>query len=202
MTRAFSSNTQNNMMTPNPKDPLFIQLRIQSNDVSIYPQIVKSINDNLSSKKYNGSLNPFQARMKAINQKVILIVDGPPNWATLSPDLASSCNIIAGTSYMSNYEADLLLRMAINPPLVDNSNEEKAKTTNTKNEILVLSKCDSANPDTRNMIANYGAQIICMQFHKNDNGLAEYERLFNQYSAGIGPLSYMVNNIRYDGTNR
>lgn len=59
-----------------------------------------------------------------------------------------------------------------------------------------------ANPDIYPIIQNYGYQIVQMQYYSPDSFLLVYETLFNNYSAGLVPVTYCMSFARLYGNAR
>jgi hypothetical protein len=59
---------------PNPNDPIFLNLRIFSNDITIYNDLSKIIQYNISNRLYSNTVDP-NTMLSEIMGKIIIIVD-------------------------------------------------------------------------------------------------------------------------------
>jgi len=189
--------------SPNNADPLFINLRIKSNNNDIYKTVASSIHYALNGKLYEGTVTkntPIQELMG----KVILSIDKTINYnyknyttcdtsnstnnAVVCYDLKSFINIESGGENMNlNRYANLSNQTTLNLKIMDNN-----KNTNVSSMNLILPDIlpeNAPNPDIKNYIINYGCQIVPFKFYKKDYGLHQYELLFNDNKGGIIPLN-------------
>lgn len=60
---------------PNPKDPLFINLRIRSSDTAIYPGVQSSMSKHFGSALYTNFIDPTTIRLENLAGRVILVLD-------------------------------------------------------------------------------------------------------------------------------
>jgi len=200
MGSAFSSSSNAGFMTPNPRDPLFIQLRIQSDlnaNTGIFNAVVDSVKKTLKPNLYTNtdknttsSLDPIKVSAADIKGKIILIIDGPSGWVKESPSLAGLCNIVANSSKLYSYTTDTLSLMTISPPIVDQTNTMK---TNVDVFKLAMPPCDKTNPSKSTFMRNYGTQILAYQMNQTaDESLIGYEEMFSKHNAGVMPMAFAV----------
>ena len=196
MSNAFTDNA------PNPKDPLFIHLRIKSNLPSAFSAVSDTIQGSLGPKMYvdeNGKAIPvdLDTQLELLQGKVIIIVDqssspGYEKYGTCGKTDPSTCtalsnyiNANSGTQNFRIYREDELLFQSINPPEPD-----------VYLMRLVLPNIgyfnNVSNSDSLYLIKNYGAQLVAQAFYENNRNLTIYEELFKQYHTAFIPLKDAV----------
>jgi hypothetical protein len=179
---------------PNPKDPLFVQLRIRTNLPDGYSNIASIIKSTLADRLYKGVVTP-DTQMTDILGKIILIVDNTssPNYQNTSCGSSTDCvnlsdlvNIDSGTSIVRIYSEKDLSLQAYNPP----------DPFVYMMRIVLPSRTlysGISNSNFLYLMKNYGAQIIAQAFYINDNRLSAYEEMFKNYKSAIVPISYIMN---------
>jgi hypothetical protein len=193
-----------NSPSPNKDDPLFIQIRIKSKDDNVYRQVAKSIQNSLSSRLFKGQITKT-TKLSDIMGKVILVMDRTINYNykknTDCPnpndktcyDLTKYINIESGSEFLRTSNFTSLLNKGVTPPIINDNN----LTTDVQYIQIAspdITSNNMKNPDPRNLIQNYGCQILLYRFYDNnsDDGLVAYENLFNDNLYGIVPLSTML----------
>lgn len=189
--------------SPNGGDPLFINLRIKSNNTDVYHAVASSVDYVLKSKLFinsDGSRKVTQnTRMSQLLGKVVLLVD-----KTIDRDYKSHCacakdkqtcydltkyiNIESGGEDMNlNRYTDIL---AQNPVPI------KIKNDNLRTDIQNMNMAfpnvlpeNASNPEISTFITNYGIEIVPFKFYQKDDGLLQYETFFNDNNAGLIPLA-------------
>jgi hypothetical protein len=200
---------------PNKSDPLFINMRIKSNDVSIYPIVAASVDYHLNSLLYKGII-ANDMPLSTFNDKIVLIVD-----KTINPEYASLCdcansssnpcydlrnyiNLETGSETLLQQPYTQLLNQCWNTPIINNNNI----TTNiTKMRITVpdsvtqysTSPYIKQNPDFIPFIRQQGCQLIPLRFYLLDSSspsLASYEDFFNKNKSAFVPLAIALRAIQ------
>jgi hypothetical protein len=196
----FSSN-----ISPNSNDPLFINLRIKSNNHDVYSAVAKSVHFAISNKLYPKPVTqntPIESLMGNIVLSVDKTIDyNYKNFTSCKKntptcyDLTKFINIESGSSNMAlNRYKNILSQNNISLQIQnDNLYTNIKKLTNYINLVLpdVLPE-NAANPDIEDFIMNYACQIVPFKFYQLDNGLNKYETFFNDNNAGIVPLSAAI----------
>jgi len=130
---------------PNKSDPLFIQLRVKSNDPAIFPAIAMSVDAALATRLYDETITP-STLLSDVMGKVVLIIDtsSSPGWkkydicntASPSPTGTISGNVKVSTKLNANSIANAYIKQASlttsTPNSVDNllaANEESILVT-------------------------------------------------------------------------
>jgi len=201
LSNAFSS------ISPNPKDPLFIHLHINTYLEDGYQKIAKAIAGALgnSGRLYQGSDGKakqvsMDTQITDMAGKIVIIIDGTTsqgfqNYKTCSYgdntcyDLKDFANMISGQGTLRLYTEDQLTRQSINPP--DPSVYLMRIVTPTTGFFY-----GTVNPDIMQLIPNYGAQIIAEAFYYNDSKLRNYEEFFRKYKSAFVPLSVAVEYVK------
>jgi len=204
---AIMSNAFSSMYCGNPKDPLFIQLRIKSNDKNnIYKSVASSIDAIFgnSGKLHVDSKNnpiPVNANTTLADLKghVIFIID-----KSINPDYASYAHCYSGNCYdltkYINMESGgntfrlmtygSVLTQQMSPPVI----MDDFVTTNATNVSLAVPDpvLNVKNPLVFDYIVNYGIQNIAYQFWNKDKNLVIYESVFNEYKTSFVPFAYAI----------
>jgi hypothetical protein len=200
ITNAFSDTS------PNPKDPLFIHLRIKTYDSSAYTQIAKIIKTTLGPKLYtqkkgvNDEAIPvnLDSQLTSMLEKIIIIVDetsspGYKNYATCVPkdvecySLSNVVNMTSNSQATRIYNENSLTFQPINPPdpdvylfrIVFPNLGYFNNTTNSSSSYL---------------IKNYGVQVVAQAFYVNDTNLINYEGIFKDKKSAFVRMAGLLNN--------
>lgn len=163
---------------PNPKDPLFIHLRIKSNHLDIYKDISTILTTRLDSKmlpniySYEfGGRNLGAIPLKELLGKVIIIVDKSNPMFEKTP-LDEFVNIASNSVFLRNLTYSNVVYSNDMTDLINN---------NKKNMCICkpdLSK--TASNYGVSAVMQYGVQFPLMCFQINDTNLQTYNELFNQ----------------------
>lgn len=186
--------------SPNRTDPLFINMRIKSNDSAIYSAVAKSIDAKLKSITYSGKVSrdtPF----KDLMNKAVISVDKTirRDYADFAKcdetdvscyDLSNYVNIESGSEDMNMFHYTDLLSQTANPSLIK---DDDTRTT-VKTMIMAVPDVVSSrsNPKIDDFILKHGSQLVAYRFHILDDNLLRYEMLFDNLSAGCVPLSSAI----------
>jgi hypothetical protein len=196
--------------SPNPNDPLFIQIRVKSKNPKVYNLIGMAVSNYLSNKLYSGKVNG-DTILSQLMGKVVLIID-----TTLSPDynknelypkcfsdtekvftkedscfnLSQFVNIESGTSNLRRYTYKSLLDQATTPPVLLDS--EHPVTDVSLFRVVCPDDNDYRNPMFIDFLKNYGVQFISMRFYVLDAELKMYEKFFYENMTSFVPLSTTI----------
>ena len=188
-----------NEPSPNSNDPLFIQLRIKSNNTAIYKMVAKSIKDSIDIRLYDKPLTS-KTKYSDIKGKVVMVIDKTirydyTNYAkcdvsnNMCVDLRTVTNIESGSEFlrMSTYN-DLLNKMTT-PPIIKDNN----KNTNVKYMQLLVPPIDNMNlknpVDIGPFIRNYGCQFVTYRYYIPGDEFDSYEEFFKENGYGVVPMS-------------
>jgi len=175
--------------SPNPKDPLFIHLRIKTLDPNAYTKIAKLIKSGLGKKMLkdsNGNAVPLtlDTQLTSLQGKLAVIVDrhsspGYQNYSTCSPDqtecfsLAKQVNMESNSQSIRTYYQRDLTFQPINPP--------DPSVYLFRIVLPDLGFFNSAkNSDATYLTKNYGVQAVAQAFYTKDSNLRIYEDMFKQ----------------------
>jgi Phosphatidylinositol-specific phospholipase C, Y domain len=163
---------------PNPKDPLFIHLRIKSNHLSIYNDISTILTTRLDSKmlpnifSYEfGGKNLGAVPLVELLGKVIVIVD-KSNPLFEKTSLDEFVNIASNSVFLRNLTYSNVVY----------SNDMTDLINNNKKNMCICKPDLSKTASNYNVssVMQYGVQFPLMCFQINDNNLQIYNALFNE----------------------
>lgn len=184
--------------SPNSKDPLFINLRIKSNNNDVYHAVAASVDFALRKRLYPKTVTKKTSMAELMGQ-IVLIIDKTINYdytkyTSCSQgdqtcfDLTKYTNLQSGsTDMLFNRYTNILNQKRIGIYIQDDNLKTNVSLMN-----LVLPDVlpeNAPNPKIEQFITNYGCQIVPFKFYKQDHELKTYEELFNDNNAGIIPLS-------------
>ena len=195
ITNAFSETS------PNNGDPVFINLRIKTNDSAAYKKIAKIVSEQLSDKLYHNKITG-ETKMSELMGKAVLLVDKTMRndyrkYSKCADETDTSCydlydyvNLESGSELMFKYHYTDLMELAGNPAQIK---DDGIHTTSTTSKLVVpdITPNDS-NPDVSTMVLKYGSQIILPQYQITDKSLEKYERSFNALNGGVVPLAVAI----------
>lgn len=198
---AIVSNAFSSQNTPNNKDPLFINLRIKSNNKKVYKAVASSIDYTIKNDLYKGIITK-NTLMKDLMGKVVLCIDKTVNYSykdytncdkndKACYDLKKYTNIESGSENMNLYRYNSLLNQKNTSLMIKDNN----LNTNVQNMKLVLPDImpeNGPNPVIQQFIMNHGCQIVPFKFYQKDEGLYKYEEFFNDTKGGIVPMSVAI----------
>jgi hypothetical protein len=177
-----------NEHSPNPNDPIFIQIRILS-DFSSAESIVAETNSttftvNLYSDPTTGHAIPIDLniQMNKLQSKVVIVTDQSEATST---SLSKYTNLFTDTTNVRRYTENQLTYQPINPP-----NPEPFLFQIVLPNLGYFFGVN--NPDALYLIQNYGTQVIAQAFYSSDLNLENYEALFDQYKSAFVRISDIV----------
>ena len=201
ITNAFSATS------PNKTDPLFINMRIKSNDTSVYKAVANTIYNTLLPKLHSGKITD-ETKMGDIMGQIVLIMDRTvaPNYAKYCAcqdenceDLTNYINMESGTSvlYQTRY-SELLNQSSIQ---INMLLDICSICTDIRHMRVVLPDIDYksiSNPNIDKLITDYGAQIVPYRLYSKDGGLTKYEALFDyqKHRSAFVPLANAISYIQ------
>jgi hypothetical protein len=152
-------------IAPNPEDPLFLHLRIKSNNIKMLSELnrmLSGINTAYSGQVLNTT------KLSELMGKTIIIVHNKNN---LYIDQGFAHNMISGTSSFNMYDYDNIRTM---------SRIELAEMKKRNKMTILLPSRTSSDPDNIDFakVINMKCNIIAMRYQKNDQQLANYNSIF------------------------
>jgi len=197
------SNAFTSDVCPNSADPLFINLRIKSDDPTVYKEVAKVVEMDLKPKLKIGQVGK-ETKLSDIMGKIVLMVDKTINYdykklAVCQPndknciDLTPYVALESGSEdlFLVKYE-DIVKQYGVSIQ-IKNDNMH----TNIQNMLFILPDYDTMtenNPNIYELIKEYGTQIVPYSFYHSDSELDEYEKFFDYHKTAFVPLS---NAIKY-----
>lgn len=153
-------------VAPNSGDPLFLHLRIKSNNVKMLSALNKMISG--IPTIYNGQVMPNQ-KLSDLMGKTIIIVN-KSNKLYVDQNLAY--NMVSGDNQFSLYEYNSIRTM---------STVELAELKKP-NKLSMMVPDGSANPDNIDFakVINMNCNMIAMRYQKNDQQLTNYNAIFSE----------------------
>jgi hypothetical protein len=201
---------------PNPKDPLFIQMRFKTELWDMYKNVPAIIQNCIGNALYKKSINQNTNTRPPLSDfagKITLILDvvnSSPTLKTYTEDKTDASTkfnnyfaIHTSTDYSGVYSItnSLLLQAQTSPPTIqkdgiyvqyNNKNGNMNQLQESFPDISTSSKI--ANPeDPTRFIRDYGINIIPYRFYMDDKGLSNYEELFsNNGNVAFIPMSTLI----------
>jgi hypothetical protein len=187
---------------PNPKDPLFIHLRIKSDNPTIYTKILRIFDNPIGTNTYSVYKNQINGNtnLNDLKEQIIIAMDRSIKPNDNIGDLANYISVFTGGSTWSIDRYSEIKNQKTSPPKPN----DDFKTTDAIQLKLALPDVDknSSNPDTPyDFIKNYGIQTIACRFYKNDIFNDLYEDIFAEYQSAFVPLGYLLTFIKNQKEN-
>lgn len=170
---AFASGT-----APNPKDPILINLRIQSNNQAMYSNLASMFKSYdsimlgpLFSYENNGQ-NLGALPLLAFMGKVILIVDKSNTAFLENNEFLEYVNLTSNSLFMRGYDYN---------GVVNNPDVNELTQYNETGMTLVIPDNGSSPPNPNGILCRAsGCQMVAMRFQNTDSYLSEDASFFNQ----------------------
>jgi hypothetical protein len=193
---------------PNPKDPLFVHLRISSRNDALYKNIGTLLNADtqIGSYVHKGRVND-ETRLSALLGKLIIIINDDNISCSRSKDKVKlgdcsdqiyksigSANITSNHSIFSDNVIRLteyqdILKQTYKVPSI---NREDMTTNLETDQIQFVAPYTTSNPVIKPLICDHGIQIIGNQLRINDNNLVLYEKVFDAHKSAFVPLAQLI----------
>jgi hypothetical protein len=191
---------------PNKLDPLFIHLRIKSDNTDIYGTIADILYDStnvLKDKQINGDTTLSDLYDNNGNGKIVILMDRSirpddviSNESTKGNSLPTYINAFTGMSSWSIDTYSEIKNQKTTPPKITNNDKNETNVTNLRITLPDLEK-NSANPTSPfNFIEKHGIQTIACRFYKHDIFLDLYEDLFAEHQSAFVPLAKAIKYIK------
>jgi len=205
------SNAFTTLGCPNSTDPLFVNLRINSNDPSVYKEVAKVVSVTIKSKLYLQSAVRKETKLSELMGKIVLMLDRTIidlndfiKFATCGKneknciDLRDSIRMLTGGDelYIVN-ESEIVNQYPVPIHIMDDNINTNISVMRFINPDYDTTSED--NPNIFELIKNFGAQIVPYSFYHPDQNLTDYESFFDDNKTAFVPLS---NAIRYIEKNR
>jgi hypothetical protein len=187
---------------PNPGDPIFVQLHLNTYLQSGYSAIAQTIYATCSDKLYQGTVTP-STQLNDLMGKIVIIVDLATSPAYLSYQgctgetgcLANLVNMESGSSDVRTYTQNQLTGQSITPIYVNSPTIYLMRIVLPDPGFF----WGVQNSDAMYLIQNYGVQVVAQAFYVNDNKLAVYESFFRNFQSAFVPLGAATAYIQQQG---
>lgn len=182
---------------PNKSDPLFIHLRIKSDNTAIYGIIAKILEDILGDKVLKDTIITGDTTLSQIYGKIVILMD-----RSIRPDHDIDDKLspyISAFTGISSWEIDTYSEIKNQKTTPPKLNDDGSNTTTVTNLRIALPDIDpnSANPTSPfNFIEKHGIQTVACRFYKNDIFLDLYEDLFAEHQSAFVPLANALKYIK------
>lgn len=190
---------------PNAGDPVFINLRIKSQNTDIYAlttvMIDKTVGTDGGSKLYKGRID----NLKSIDElmgKFVIIIDKTANadWANYPNCDSDTQNCHKLKPYVNMESGTDNLRLSTYNKILDSETaiphifDDELYTDVAKFQHVTPSdyNTNTANPAHSTFVLNYGTQIVAYPFYNDDKNLKIYIKAFNDNGAAMVPISTMI----------
>jgi hypothetical protein len=151
-------------ISPNPKDPLFIHLRIKSGNIKMFSALNKMLNK--LQNLYKGDVSPSTV-ISTIMGKIVIIVS-QDNKAYLT---SGAYNMVSGTPpfYLYKYES------------IQNLSSAEIKEMHKPKTMSIVIPSAGSNPPNidLNKIIKLQCSMVAMRYQLNDPQLTNYNAIFN-----------------------
>ena len=200
--------------SPNPQDPIFIHLRIQTpmpdqnitaadklKNNSIYQLIGMNIAHNLAGRILPGlPLEREEFNISHLMGKIVIIVHEASGdytsleyykncsneWDKKCYSLEKYANARSGTSSVHYTKSKYLVGHAYTSP------ESNKDLTSTVSALRIVEPNPDENCNSAAFICNYGVQFLCNNLSVVDSNLNDYEDFFNHFNSAMVPMSVAV----------
>lgn len=195
--------------TPNPNDPLFINLRIKSNNPDVYKTVAASIHNAFMDKLYidnksnKAKLITRDTKLSDVLGKIVMCIDKTvvrnyKDYTSCDPkdskncyDLKNFINIETGSEELNLLRYSEVMDQCTTPITITNDNVHT--DVKTIRYVIPNSKQDSArNPSMSDFILKYSSQVPAYRFYKNDLQLQRYEEFFDDNKSSFVPLANAI----------
>lgn len=168
------------------KDPMIINLRFMTENVSIFNKVAKLITEKLNFNPQSKGVDNFlyqnsteelllEQPIKTLSKKFIIIAGAnPSNNIFNDTDLDELINLKSNGEFCKMYRYDKIRSKGYdNIPLSD--------ATRNKYVIVLPNLTNDLNNYDIELLLSNGCQAMCMKFQNMDNNLLAYHELFNNY---------------------
>lgn len=203
---AFVNKMGDDYSVKNPKDPLFVHIRMrteESNKPALFEKIQETLRTYLANSSYSygdKTVSRF-TKLSQITEKLIVVVDSDDYYLVRQkkPNTTDYVNMLSNSETLKRFTfAEMNKRenkiATIVPPktLTELTTDvSDFKMTVPDNDIRGY----QANPNPYTAMKLYGCQVIMNQYYAVDDNLLNIENMFNERGYGIIPLSYCLSYI-------
>lgn len=197
-------------VSPNPSDPLFVELRITPDATgTIYESIASLIQSNFMQRMYVDSQNRAiliygSTPLSNVMGKIIFFVNmnNNDNFASKSQNFAFSMNAVVGDDgFVLKTYRQVKQNKHKNYNVID---YRMPPRTDIKKHITIIPDLNYsyAIPNIYNTVLEYGCQILVVPFYTNDPMIRLYENVFDDQESAFVPMGNMLLNGEYYFSNK
>lgn len=197
-----TSNYSSGDFIPNKTDPLFIHLRIKSDNTTIYNKIADILDGYNTNILLNTQIDG-DTTLSDIYGKIVILMDRsirPDDDISIeSTNKNSLPTYISAFTGISSWEIDTYSEIKNQKTTPPKLNDDGSNTTNVTNLRIALPDIDpnSVNPTSPfDFIEKHGIQTVACRFYKNDIFLDLYEDLFAEHQSAFVPLANALKYIK------
>jgi hypothetical protein len=192
---------------PNPKDPLFIHLRVKSDDPKSLKLIAACIDATIykSGKLYSDKIND-NTTLNDIMGQVLFLIDNTTlsNYNSLTKCSINEVGCFNIDNYINAKSNNLFYSKKKIIDIIDSENNnpsvnpDSGLTDNIKRITIALpetnpnspifSNSNINNPDIRDLIYNHSTQIVGFKYYNIDDEFIEYENFFDFFKSAFVPF--------------
>jgi hypothetical protein len=187
--------------SPNPTDPLFINIRMQScGDDPItsgmYKYVAGDIMNTLSPKLLNKKITGDTSISEIMNKIVIVIDVKSSSTYNKEPLLEKLVNMESGGNTLRTEIYSQMERYTISPPVIEKDGISNVVFFREVHPGGVDNTDGKSNPDYSKFIKDFGVQIITNRFYINDVCLKEYEAFFDKFETAFVPFNRAISFVK------
>lgn len=175
--------------TPNSNDPIFINLRVKTHDKKLYTKIAATLDDTVGPRlctKRGRNVEVIAAPLSTFMGKIVIVLDDAIELPA-NNGLSKYANLVFNKTGVRSYTAPMLTAEFITPPRP----KDYGKGTDVTMLKIVMPD-ETANPNTKKFVTQYGTQVLFNRFYQPDDNLKETERIFSDIGSAFVPISQML----------
>ena len=198
-------------VAPNPTDPLFIQLRVRTNDKNLYNLIGMTVANTLGERLYEDKVT-MDTDFSSLKGHVILVYDKSqePSYMDIANyprcedkyDDGESCfrltkfiNVESGTDILRTYSNSIMFGQLFTPVTINGYGTGTTTVSNWR--IVTPDDADSAtNMNAISIMERFSAQFILQKYYICDSQIKTYEKFFSDHGTSFVPLSSVISYIQ------
>lgn len=198
---AFHSTNGTAYSTPNKDDPLFVNIRLKTDEKNkkllfdLVQDDIRYLKQDYISYFYKHAVDPSGTTISQLKRKIVIIFESIPSF-TIERNMGHEVNMILGAQInIKRYYQLFPNSTQSTPPSIINNNQIQIGTNGTIPFTMVLpdnGKSSQPNMNIFSAIQNYGCQMNMFQYYVNDLLLIQNEDIFNTYNGGIVPMAYCL----------
>jgi hypothetical protein len=203
---AFSNNS------PNPLDPLFIELRITPDvNNNIYNTVANLIQSNFQQRLYVDSQNRAilidgSTPLNILMGKTIFVMNSTnnPNFASASQPFAFLMNAVLGENPFVLKKYDQIQQNYTIRTRYKVIRYDTPPTTNIRKHTTIMPDISESIPipNIYNAALHYGIQVIFVPFYTADPMIMLYEQTFDEEHSAFVPMAKILINAIYSLKNK